>query len=111
MKKIYQIIILLVSLLYIYTSTDYCDIDDGNVSKKSTCHDRTIESSGDYCCYLKYKYNGETYSICSLLDKEEKENIKDTINDYKSQGTDVKSLDCKSSFIELGLFSLAFLLL
>ena len=107
MKKLYQILILLVSLLYIYSNS----CEEENVSKKSTCHDRIVESSGKFCCFFKYKYDGDTKSGCFLVSKEEKENIKDYIKELEKSGGKVKSLDCKSSFIEFGLFSLIFLLL
>ena len=107
MKKIYQILILLISLLYIYSES----CEEINVSKKSTCHDKTVESSGEFCCYIKSKYNGETATGCISLLKENKDNIKDFIKEMEKQGGKVKSLDCKSSFIEVGLFSLIFLLL
>ena len=107
MKKLYQILILLVSLLYIYS--DNCE--EENVSTKSKCHDKTEENSGKFCCYIKYKYDGDTKTGCISLSKENKENIKDTIKEMETSGGKVKSLDCKSSFIEFGLFSLIFLLL
>lgn len=111
MIKIYQLFILLVSL-YIYSSND-CEQED--VSKKSVCHDKTVKDSGKYCCFIKAKANGKTSSACVSLTKEEKENIKKTIEEWEKaadvSGAKIKSLDCKSSFIELGLISLIFLLL
>ena len=111
MKKVYQIIILLVSLLYINSSTDpYCE--DENVSKKSICHDQTVANSGEYCCYIKGKYKGETYTGCTSLSQAQKNDIDKTIDEIEDDdGGSITSLDCKSSFIELGLFSLIFLLL
>jgi hypothetical protein len=109
MKKINQLIILLISILYIYSS-DICFEDD--VSSKSTCHDQTDESADLYCCYIKAKYDGETDTGCIPLSKAQKDDIGSYIkNMEKANNADVKSLDCKSSFMELGLFSLIFLLL
>ena len=82
-----------------------------NASKRSICHDKTEANSGFFCCYLKSTYNGNTATECMEFTKEEKDNIKKTIEELESFGGEVKSLDCKSSFIELGLFSLIFLLL
>jgi len=111
MKKVYQIIILLVSLLYINSSSEP-DCDDENVSKKSVCHDQTVANSGYYCCYYKSKYNEETETGCTSLSQAQKNDIDKTIDEIeKKEGITIKSLDCKSSFIELGLFSLILLLL
>ena len=109
MKKINQLIILLISILYIYSS-GICLEED--VSSKSTCHDQTNESADLYCCYLKAKFDGETGTGCIPLSKAQKDDIGSYIkNMEKASDADVKSLDCKSSFMELGLFSLIFLLL
>ena len=109
MKKINQLIILLISILYIYSS-GICLEED--VSSKSTCHDQTNESADLYCCYLKAKFDGETGTGCIPLSKAQKDDIGSYIkNMEKTSDADVKSLDCKSSFMELGLFSLIFLLL
>ena len=110
MKKINQLIILLISILYIYSSSENCFEED--VKSKSTCHDQTDESAGFYCCYLKAKFDGETGTGCIPLSKAQKDDIGSYIkNMEKASDADVKSLDCKSSFMELGLFSLIFLLL
>ena len=109
MNKIFHLVILLVSLLINQCSAANCP--EANPSKKSTCHDKTVANSGSYCCYYKAKANGETGSICLELTKDQKENIKDYIDQVEKSGVSVKSLDCKSSFIEFGLLSLIFLLL
>jgi hypothetical protein len=48
--------------------------------------------------------------MCSELSKEDKENIKEVIKEAEKEDVDIKSLDCKSSFIEFGLLSLMLLL-
>ncbi len=109
MKSIYQIIILLVSLLYINSSSDCNDIENPS---RTECRTYTSADDGEYCCYYKVKYQGNTYTRCLLLDKTEKDDINKFIDQLeKEDDVSVKSLDCKSSFIELGLFSLIFLLL
>ena len=55
MKKLFPIIILLISLLYIYSET-VPSCEDENVSKKSIYHDQTQENSGYFCCYYKSTY-------------------------------------------------------
>jgi len=109
MKKIYLLIILLVSLINIQYSSSACI--EANPSGKSTCHDKTVANSGSYCCYYKAKANGETATACIELTKDQKDNIKDYIKQLEKSGGSVKSLDCKSSFIQFGLFSLIILLL
>ena len=109
MKNIYHLICLLVLLLNIQYSSPICA--EANPSGKSTCHDKTVANSGSYCCYYKAKANGATGTVCLELTKEQKDNIKDYIKQIEKAGADVKSLDCKSSFIQFGLFSLIILLL
>jgi len=109
MNKIYHLVILLVFLLNIQLSASTCV--EANPSKKSTCHDKTVANSGSYCCYYKAKASGVSGTSCIELTKDQKDNIKDFIKEFEKSGVDVKSLDCKSSFIEFGLFSLIFLLL
>jgi hypothetical protein len=109
MNKIYRLVILLVSLINILCTPTTCI--EANPSKKSTCHDKTVANSGEYCCYYKAKANGVTGTTCFELTKDQKENIKDYIDMVEKAGVSVKSLDCKSSFIEFGLLSLIFLLL
>jgi hypothetical protein len=109
MNKIYYLAILLVLLLNIQLSVSVCV--QANPTKKSTCHDRT-PAYADFCCYYKVKASGVTVTSCLELTKDQKDKIKDTIDELeKTGGVDVKSLDCKSSFMQLGLFSLIFLLL
>jgi hypothetical protein len=109
MNKIYRLVILLVSLINILCTPTTCI--EANPSKKSTCHDKTVANSGEYCCYYKAKANGVTGTSCFELTKDQKDKIKDFIKEIEKTGVKVKSLDCKSSFMQLGLFSLIFLLL
>jgi hypothetical protein len=108
MNKIYYLAILLVLLLNIQLSVSVCV--QANPTKKSTCHDRT-PAYADFCCYYKVKASGVTVTSCLELTKDQKDKIKDFIKEIEKTGVKVKSLDCKSSFIQFGLFSLIFLLL
>ena len=109
MKKTYHLLILLVSLLNIQYSNSACI--ELNPSKASNCHDKTVANSGTYCCYYKIKSHGVSAASCLELPKEQKDKIDDYIKNIETSGISVESLDCKSSFIEFGLFSLIFLLL
>lgn len=106
--KIYQIIILLISIVYIYSGSCVKE----NPSKKSECHDLYTEEQKKTgsCCYLKAKADGETVTVCMPLTNEQKNNIKDYIKDLEKGGGDVKSLDCKASYLSIGLFSLILIL-
>ena len=109
--KNYQIIILLILIIYIFSSEDNCY--KVNPSKKSECHNLYTEedrNNGYFCCYVKSKGNGITATGCISLSKKEKDNIKDTIKEMESGGGEVKSLDCEASYLSIGLFSLIFLL-
>ena len=108
MNKIYYLAILLVLLLNIQLSVSVCI--ETNPSKKSICHDKT-PAYADFCCYYKVKISGVTVSSCLELTKDQKDKINDFIKEIEKTGVKVKSLDCKSSFIQFGLFSLIFLLL
>ncbi len=84
-----------------------------NPSKKSECHDAYADkerNNGKYCCYIEFKKDGEKGKFCEEYTKEEKDNIEETIKEIEKDGFDVKSLDCKSSYLSIGLFSLIFLL-
>ena len=107
MKK-YQIIILLISIAYICSR---CEKE--NPSKKSECHDAYTDedrNNGKYCCYIEVKKDGKEEKFCEDYTKEEKDNIENTIKEIEKDGLDVKSLDCKSSYLSISLFSLIFLL-
>ena len=97
-------------MLYINNSTD-----DGcfeNTTIKENCHSKTDSNSGNYCCFLNYKSqeNEKEYAFCTNLSKDKKDKIGDVMKELISNGVYVKSLDCKSSYLELGLLIILFLL-
>ena len=111
--KTYKIIILLITILYVYSSsTEKCDMF--NPSTRNTCHNLFTDEDrkkGNYCCYHKYKYNDEKYIECLPLSEEEKADINGYINGLETSEQKVISLDCKSSYFRIGLLSLIYLLL
>ena len=88
---------------------------------KRVCFDfyKGVDSQGYHCCYSKEKFNGtgEYYYECFDLNQYEYDHIKETIknieNDYyykKGFDITIKSLDCNSYYLQLGIISFVFLL-
>ena len=48
--------------------------------------------------------------MCTKISKDKKDKIEDVIEELKNNGADIKSLDCKSSYLELGLLIIIFIL-
>ena len=115
--KIY-IIALLISVNYIFCSTTESSCEDVNPASKSDCTNfyNGIESDGYHCCYSRETYNGVDTYQCFDLNRDEYNNIKQTIKNieesFYNDGDDlkIKSLDCNSYYLQLGLISLIFLL-
>ena len=115
--KIY-IIALLISVNYIFCSTTESSCEDVNPASKSDCTNfyNGIESDGYHCCYSRETYNGVDTYQCFDLNRDEynkiKETIKDIENSFYNLGYElkIKSLDCNSYYLQLGLISLIFLL-
>ena len=101
--------ILLVSLLNIQCSDLECSQD--NPPNKNTCNAKTVANSDQYCCYYKAKIDGLVSVTCHEISGTVYNNIGVFIDEIENSGATVESFDCKSSFIEFGLFSLIFLLL
>ena len=106
----YQIFILLISFLYI-NNFSYDGCFENNTIKEN-CHKKTDSNSGNFCCHLNYtsKENKKSYALCTKISKDQKDKIKDLIRELISNGAIVKSLDCKSSYLELGLLIIIILL-
>ena len=109
--KTIQIIIFTFFIIYIQNK---CDIDYG-INKPSDCHSRELSSTekqhNKYCCYLYYTHDGKESKECSCTSQEEYDKIDDTIKQYEEFfGIKIKSLDCKSTYLQLGLFSLLFII-
>ena len=112
----FYIILFLVSVNYIVCEVDLCE--HYPATSKSDCLDyyNGVDSQGYYCCYSKERYNGQDYAECFNLNSYEYKHIKDTIKnietDYYNSGIDlqIRSLDCNSYYLQLGIISLIILL-
>ena len=113
----FYIILFLVSVNYIFCTADPCEHLQANSKSDCINYYDGVDSQGYHCCYAKEKYNGQDYSECFDLNSYEYNNIKETIKkieqDYKDVGVnlEIKSLNCYSYFLQLGIVSLIFLLL
>ena len=110
--KIYPLIIF--SILFIYIQNE-CAGSDG-ISGTKDCTNRELsfmEKSSNYkhCCYLYGISDNEIKQRCIPITKDEYEDIETTI-DYKKSvySCDIKAFDCKSSYNQIGLLALLFLL-
>jgi len=116
--KIYQVIIILILVSYIYNSdTDYyCDNPAGDPPTKAdecTSH----KANGGYCCYVSNKND----KYCIGYGPKEYKYVKDYVKLGKKcsstdSGHDCEenkdySIDCKSSYLVLSLLSLILLFL
>ena len=111
---------LILCSLIIYINTLSCTSKE-SASSSSDCKDLEVESPGDHCCYFKGSAEmagaKAEFKRCVELTQAEydkiDETIKKAIEDLAKEGMkmEVDSLDCKSSYIVLSLFSLLLLLL
>ena len=102
--KVYQIILLLTLITFAY-QFPICVSLDPSVKNCDDAISQADKNQGYHCCYLKKE--GIT-GFCQLLVKDEYENIQETI--IKMSGK-VESLDCRSSYLRLGIFALLYLLI
>ena len=118
--KVISFLILCSVIIYINTQAKTC-FSKGEANSSIDCKDMSVIKDGNHCCYLKAssKVGGEKYeaSGCWEITQEEYDKIDDTIKklveEMEKTGDSVKieTLDCKSSYIVLSLFSLLLLLL
>ena len=113
MGKCYILLILLCSVIFVY-STTLKDCDGIKASSTYDCVDLYSQSDregGYYCCYEKAKKNGVSKSECVMLLEDEYDDIKNYIGNIKDQGFTDVSVDCKSFYLQLGVLSLLLILL
>ena len=112
MKSIH-IFLFLLSLIYVCSSE--CT-STPNPSSSKDCKGK--QTSDPYCCYAKIKHSSGEINECSSLSKTLYDNIKIAKSGLETacslllyKDCKVKKLDCKSSYLSFGLFSLILLLL
>ncbi len=109
--KFYQILIL-ISLILLINSADFCDLEV-QATKPEDCANLIKASRTNYCCYFKGMWKGKTYNgncmdITPIPYNEMKEYIEEM---NKEEGYDIQSLDCKSSYMQIGILYLILLFL
>jgi len=110
--KTYQAITILILISYIYA--DYCENEPTSPTKADDC--TSHKANGGYCCFVKEKSGNE----CNGYGPNQYKYIKDYVKYFKkcypkSDGDCEEykdfSIDCKSSYLVLSLFSLILLFL
>ena len=116
--KVISSLILCSLIIYINTE-ETCNKKIGSSSKD--CKDTAVRETGDHCCYLKASAEivGQKAEIsrCYEITQAEYDKIDETIKnmekEVENQGgkASIDTLDCKSSYIVLSLFSLLLFIL
>ena len=116
-----KIIILLISIIYVYSSPSIKICNIKNPSKPSDCFDiysLTEKENGNFCCYLNYKVQENEFTVCKAFFIEEMNIIYEYINSqrFEKEKDDTDELkiikfECKCSYLGISLLSLIFLLL
>ena len=105
--KTIQTILLLTLIAFVYL-----DCDDIEKASKKACNDGLTASDKtvfSHCCYYKYSYSSQTGETCIPINKVLYDKINDYIKTLEAGGYKVESFDCKSSYLNLGIFALLFL--
>ena len=111
---------LILCSLIIYINTLQC-LSKDTASSSSDCKDLEVTLTGNHCCYIKAstEYAGAKIEVkrCTEITQTDYDNIdqaiKNAIEESEKAGMKISidSLDCKSSYIVLSLFSLLLFLL
>ena len=110
--KIYQLIIF-TSLVICILNSCYKDTD---ISRASHCTSRSLDAGEKllgqkYCCYFYTKNGNDVDKKCVGITQSRYDDILSYIESYEQTwGVTVMSLDCKSSYLQIGLLGLLFLL-
>ena len=107
--------------------TASCEEGSFTPSKKSDCLnaiDDEAKNAGYYCCFVEYKLKSKPENAakegnaCTLLNKNEYDNIKDTIKKYKNEVKEEENnefkklkIKCQSSYLKIGVIGLIFALI
>jgi len=110
--KIYQILICAILIFYVQNTC----LTDSGINKASDCHSRELspdeKQSNKYCCYLYTSRNGVEGKECMTASIDDYNNIDSVISTIEGLfSVTVKSFDCKSAYLQIGLLSLLFFLL
>ena len=122
MKKIFNEIIIIITLFYFINSI--CNTEEDDISKirdAEDCNRRTftedeITEGAFKCCLVEKKvdridFSGKEFS-CRVLTSEEYNKVKDLKKTLeKERGVDDVDIDCKSKYLKYGLLSFVILFL
>ena len=108
--KVFKIIVFTLLLFSIHP--ELCNFREviGSSAKDCSKYDKLEEFP--YCCYIKGTFESESIKSCYPLKKDEYNNIK--MNIYfieRLSDAKIKTLDCKSFYLQLNLLIFIFLLL
>ena len=111
----YYILVLLYSTIFVHSQNLYGRCT-GNPSSANECINIFTDeerSLGYYCCLEKGNKDGVEKSKCTLLAKEDHDNINEYINDLRDAGYNNPSVVCETStshnysnYLHLGILSL-----
>ena len=109
--EIYKIIIVF-SLITLINNVEFCDLTV-SASNPGDCSKLIKASSCNFCCLFKGKWKGIDYSgNCMDLSPVRYNEMKEYIEEMnKEEGYDIQSLDCKSSYMQIGILYLILLFL
>ena len=109
--KIFPIIILVYNFLYIQNN---CELGLEKVDDPKNCTQRkfsdTEKNLKKHCCYFKYTILGKQFKDCNALTEEEYQNVKEISKNYTKTGVYISTIDCKSSYLQIELLSLIFII-
>ena len=122
--KIVYLTLILFSLFF--SINPFCEVEEGDeetvkIRDKDDCikrslSDEEVENGGYKCCYMREEvdtisFDGKLYS-CILVNQTGYENIKNLVKDReKETGVDNVKIECKSSYLQFGLFFFGLLIL
>ena len=118
--KVFFFLIVCTLIIYANTSSTYC-LEKTSASSAYDCQGLAVSTPGGYCCYYRFatEFQGyrQEYSTCAELSPADYNDIWASIQKAKDDAAatgvylDVYSLDCKSSYLALSLFSLLLFIL
>ena len=110
--KIFQIILFTTLVICIHNTCTTLE----DISSYRECRNRDLNIGeralgGAYCCYYYTVEGSKEVKRCYPYSQNQYDNIDDTIKSIETTlGVKVKSLDCKSSYLQIGLLGLLFFL-
>ena len=108
--KIFQTIILLIIIVYIYS---YCSgrLNPANADDcKNNLSQEDINAGYSHCCFHNMTVTSLSRTACIVINNTGYENIKYLIEQYQANGG-IASIDCKSYYLQFGFISLLLFLL